>query len=218
MTAGFRMATALVAALGAACAGGTSPRNLEVTHDGLERVADAKLDRAWIKPDADFSRYTQVVLLDCDVAFRRNWEMRHPDVRARDMERIKRTLAEECRKVFGEALEGGGYPVASAPAGNALLIRPAIIDLDIAAPATNSAGRSRSFTTWPGAMTLVIELHDSVSNEILARAIDRRRARNVGGIRWTTSGTNREAARRVLQQWASLLVDRLDEIHGERSG
>ncbi len=135
------------------------------------------------------------------------------------MERIKRTLADEFRQVFTEALESGGHPVITDADDHVLLIRPAIIDLDVAAPDTNSGGRSNSFTTSPGAMTLVIELYDSVSNEILARAIDRRRTLNVGNVlRWTTRGTNRDAARRILRIWANLLVSRLDEIHGKPGG
>ncbi|MBW2578883.1 MAG: DUF3313 domain-containing protein, partial [Deltaproteobacteria bacterium] len=62
------------------------------------------------------------------------------------------------------------------------------------------------------------ELFDSVSNEILARAIDRRTARNVGNIRWTTRGTNRDAARRILRRWAGMLVAKLDEVHGKQGG
>ena len=209
----------LAAALCAACANDTSPRNLEVTHDGLERVANSRVDRVWVKPGVDFSQYTEIGLLDCSVSFRRNWRMNHPRVRTRDMERIKSTLADEFRQVFTEALENGGHPVITDADDHVLLIRPAIIDLDVAAPDTNSGGRSNSFTTSPGAMTLVIELYDSVSNEILARAIDRRRTWNVGNVlRWTTRGTNRDAARRILRIWANLLVSRLDEIHGKPGG
>ncbi len=145
--------------------------------------------------------------------------MNHPGVRARDMERIKSTLSDDFRQVFTEALESGGHPVITDADDHVLLIRPAIIDLDVAAPDTNSGGRSDSFTTSPGAMTLVIELYDSVSNEILARAIDRRRTYNVGNVlRWTTRGTNRNAARRILRIWANLLVSRLDEIHSKPGG
>ena len=204
----------LAAALCAACA--TQSRIPEVTHDGLERVPDAKVDRAWKKPGADFSQYTRVGLLDCEVAFRRNWKMNHPNVRSRDMERIKQALSDEFRKVFSEELEKGGYPIVAEPGDDVLLIRPAIIDLDVAAPDTNSAGRSDTFTTSAGRMTLVIEFYDSVSSEILARAIDRREARNVGNITWATRGTNTDAARRLLKRWADLLVRKLDEIHGKR--
>jgi hypothetical protein len=209
------LGAALAAALCTACANDTSTRNLEVTHDGLERVAKSKVERAWVKPGVDFSQYTEVGLLDCFVSFRRNWKMNHPGVRKRDMERITSGLADEFRQVFTNELENGGYPVVADTAENVLLIRPAIIDLDVAAPQKNTGGRSDSFTTSPGAMTLVIELYDSVSNEILARAIDRRRARNVGNIQWTTSITNRDAARKILRRWANLLVSRLDEVHGK---
>ncbi|MBW2715443.1 MAG: DUF3313 family protein [Deltaproteobacteria bacterium] len=213
------LGTALVAVLCAACASEPSPRNVEVTHDGLVRVANSRVERAWIKPDVDFSQYTEVGLLDAFVSFRRNWRMNHSRVRTRDMERIKTTLAEEFRRIFTDSLQSGGYPVVTDADDHVLLIRPAIIDLDVAAPDTMSAGRSTSFTASPGAMTLVIELYDSVSNEILARAIDRRRARNVGNIQWATSGSNREAARRILRRWANLLVSRLDEVHhGEPGG
>ena len=212
------LGAALAAALCAACANSTSTRNLEVTHDGLERVPNSKVERAWVKPGVDFSQYTEVGLLDCFVSFRRNWKMNHPRVRTRDMERITSALSDEFRTVFTAELENGGYPVVTDANDHVLLIRPAIIDLDVAAPDTMSAGRSDSFTASPGVMTLVIELYDSVSNEILARAIDRRRARNVGNIQWTTSITNRDAARKILKRWANLLVSRLDEVHGKKGG
>ena len=208
----------LAAVLCAACANSTSTRNLEVTHDGLERVAGSRVARAWVKPGVDFSQYTEVGLLDCFVSFRRNWRMSHSGVRTRDMERIKSTLSDEFRTVFTTELENGGFPVVTEADDHVLLIRPAIIDLDVAAPQTNTGGRSDSFTASPGVMTLVIELYDSVSNEILARAIDRRRARNVGNIQWATSGSNRAAARRILRRWANLLVSRLDEVHGKQGG
>jgi hypothetical protein len=222
MITGFGLRTivgaALAAALCTACANSTSTRNLEVTHDGLERAANSSADRAWIKPGVDFSQYTEIGLLDCVVSFKRNWKMNHSGVRKNDMERIKSALSDEFREVFAEELEGGGYPVVTDAADHVLLIRPAIIDLDVAAPDTKTAGRSNSFTASPGAMTLVIELYDSVSNEILARAIDRKRARNAGSIRWTTPGTNRVAARKILRNWANLLVSRLDDVHGKPGG
>ncbi len=105
------LGAALAAALCTACANDTSTRNLEVTHDGLERVAKSKVERAWVKPGVDFSQYTEVGLLDCFVSFRRNWKMNHPGVRKRDMERITSGLADEFRQVFTNELENGGYPV-----------------------------------------------------------------------------------------------------------
>ena len=222
MIAGSRFRTTLsavlAAALGAACVNGTSTRTPEVTHDGLERVPGSRVERAWVKPGVDFSRYTEVGLLECLVSFKRNWRMNHPGVRTRDMERIKSALADEFRRVFTKELERGGYPVVTAPDDHVLLVRPAIIDLDVAATDTMSGGRSDSFTASAGSMTLVVELFDSVSNEILARAIDRRNARHAGNVRWTTRGSNTDDARRLLRRWAGLLVSKLDEVHGKQSG
>jgi hypothetical protein len=219
MTAGSGLRTifgaVLAAALCAACA--TESRVPEVTHDGLVRVSDSAMARAWKKPGVDFSQYTHVGLLDCEVAFKRNWRMNHSGVRTRDMERIKKSLGDEFRKVFSDELEKGGYPIVTEIDHNVLLIRPAIIDLDVAAPDTNSAGRSDSFTTSAGSMTLVVEFYDSASSEILARAVDRRNARNVGSVTWATRGTNTDAARRLLRRWANLLVKKLDEVHGKKS-
>jgi hypothetical protein len=210
------LSAVLAVAFCVACA--TESRIPDVTHDGLERVPDSRMALAWKKPGANFDQYTRVGLLECEVAFKRNWKMNHPNVRTRDMDRIKKALSDEFRKVFSEELEKGGYPIVTEPDENVLLLHPAIIDLDVAAPDTNTAGRSDSFTTSAGSMTLVVEFYDSVSGEILARAIDRRNARNIGNVTWTTRGTNTDAARRLLKRWADLLVQKLDEIHGVQGG
>jgi hypothetical protein len=219
MTTGSRLRTTLASILAvllcAACASTSTNSVPEVTHDGLERVAGSRADRAWVKPGVDFSQYTQVGLLDCFVSFQRNWRMSHPNVRTRDMNRIKTTLADEFRNVFTAALESGGFPVVSERDEHVLLIRPALIDLNVSAPQTNTGGRSDSFTSSPGRVTIVLELYDSVSNEILARAIDRREARNVGTMRWATTGTNRAAARKILRRWADMLVTKLQGVHGK---
>ncbi|HXV35632.1 MAG TPA: DUF3313 family protein, partial [Myxococcota bacterium] len=135
-------------------------------------------------------------------------------------ENIKKGLAAEFRKVFSEELEKAGYPIASEPAEDVLLIRPAILDLDVAAPDLMTSARSESFTTSAGAMTLYAELYDSVSGEILARAMDRRQDSGAPGrgLTWTTRGSNLSAARDILRRWAEVLVRRLDEIHGKNAG
>ena len=98
-----------------------------------------------------------------------------------------------------------------------LLVRPAIIDLDVSAPDTMTAGRSRTFTTNTGAMTLYIELHDSVTGAILARAADRKAARNSGAFSLSSSVYNSSEARKMLTVWAELLPDRLSEIRSQTS-
>jgi hypothetical protein len=129
------------------------------------------------------------------------------------MEKIKKALAEEFDGVFREALEKGGYKVVDENADDVLLVRPAIINLDVNAPDTPRAGMSRTYTSSAGEMTLYIELYDSVTGDLLAKALDRR-VDNAGGsgyYTWTNSVTNRSAGRRILNGWAAILLDALNE-------
>ncbi len=196
----------------------------EFTHDGLQRVIDSKAALAYVKPDVDFSRYNRFMVLDCYVAFKKDWQKDFNRdqvslsgrITDKDMERMRNDMAELFREVFVEELtENDGYELVEEPAGDALLIRPAIIDLEASAPDTRNAGRSYTFVDSAGAATLYIELYDSVSGEILARAIDRKADRGHGTMQWTTRGTNRSDARRMLRTWAGWLRERMDEIHGK---
>ena len=196
----------------------------EATHDGLRLVPDSKAAAVYAKPDADFSIYNRVMLLDCYVAFRKDWQRDYNRehrsmsgrVTDRDVERIKGEVAELFRDVFVEELDDeGGYEIADRAAGDVLLIRPAIIDLDITAPDVRSAERSYTFVESAGAATLFIELYDSVSGEILARAVDRKAGRDYGRMQWSTSASNRAEGRRIMRRWAGWLREGLDEVRGK---
>ena len=195
----------------------------EFTHDGLQRAIDSKAALAYIKPNADLSVYSRFMILDCYVAFKKDWQKdfnrEHRSLSGRvtdaDMERIRSDMAELFREVFVEELtENDGYEITDEPAGDVLLIRPAIIDLEATAPDTQGAARSYTFVDSAGAATLFIELYDSVSGEILARAVDRKADRSHGSMQWATRSSGRADARRILRTWAGWLRERMDEVHG----
>ena len=185
----------------------------DLQFENLVTVDDSKVAVAYIDPRADFSVFDSVMILDTAVAFRSGWERdqrrgtRGTRVSARDMERIKTRVSELFNSVFIDVLEADdGFEIVSEPDYNVLLIRAAIIDLDVTAPDTNSAGRSRTYTADSGAATLYIELYDSVSGQIIGRAFDRQAARNQGSMmRWTTRASNTADARRVFRSWATQL-------------
>jgi hypothetical protein len=130
------------------------------------------------------------------------------------MERIKTGMAELFLEVFTEELEKAGIPITEEPGDDVLLLRPAIINLDVAAPDLRTTGRSSSYVTSAGSATLYIEFYDSVTGQILARAADFKKARDWGTFQWATSASNRREARALLKQWADMLVQRFNEIHG----
>ena len=184
----------------------------------LELVEESEMAAAYIDPAADFGVFERVMLLDTYVSFRSGWERDQRrgtsglGVSARDVERIRTRVSELFNSVMVETLEANdGYEVVSEADYDVLLVRAAIIDLDVTAPDTMSATRSRTFTADSGAATLYIELYDSVSGQIIGRAIDRRAARSPGStMRWTNRASNTADARRVFRGWADILRNFLD--------
>jgi hypothetical protein len=198
----------------------------DVTHDGLERIETKNVAVAWVKPDADFSVYRRLAIVECEVAFRRNWQRdqnrgRSPSryVSDADVEEIREGMAALFLQVFSEELaQRGGYEFTTEAAPDVLLLRPAIIDLDVAAPDVDGPGRTRTFVTSAGSATLFLELYDTVSGEILARVMDRREGRDYGRMQMSSRVSNSVEAKRIIGNWARLLRNRLDEVMGPEAG
>jgi hypothetical protein len=181
--------------------------------ENLVAVGDPQVAVAYIDPNADFSVFKRVMVLDTYVAFRSGWERdqrrgtRSARISTRDMDRIKSRVSELFNSVLIESLEANdGFEVVSEPDYDVLLVRAAIIDLDVTAPDTSSAGRSRTYTANSGAATLYIELFDSVSGQIIGRAFDRQSGRRASSMMsWTSRASNTADARRVFRGWADNL-------------
>ena len=188
--------------------------------DGLARVNSKQIDHLYKLPEADFSGYKRVRLDPIEVEFDKNWKPnaaeRSPSRRLdnSDLEKIKKTLAEEFRKVFTEELANNGYPVVNEDGDDVLRVSAAIANLYITAPDKMSAGRSRTYTTNAGHMTLVAELRDSVTGKLMARAVDSVQARDTGTFMITTSVSNLAGARTALSKWARVLREGLDAATG----
>jgi hypothetical protein len=183
------------------------------TFDGLQRIEGARVGAAYIDPTADFSEFRRVAILDPFVAFRSNWQRdqnrsRSRNISTRDMDRMKSDMQNVFRDVFTQRLEAAGFQIVNETDYDVLVLRPAIIDLDITAPDVQRAGRSRTYSASGGAATLYLQLVDSVSGDIIGRAIDRSVARSAGGtVSWTNRVTNLGDARRAMGRWADILVD-----------
>ena len=184
--------------------------------DGLIQVEDSEVYAAFINPDADFSVFQRVAIMEPHVAFRSNWQRdqnrsRSRNIRASDVERIKTDVASLFVDVFTEELESAGYEVVNVADEDVLVVRPAIIDLDITAPDVTRAGRSRTYAASTGAATALIELFDSLTGDLLGRAVDRRSAGNRTFAIQANRVTNRSDARREFRVWARKLVEFLDQ-------
>jgi hypothetical protein len=193
-------------------------READISFDGLKLVENSKVAKAYIDPEADFSVYKRVKILAPYVAFRSHWKRdqnreRPHRLKSSDIERIKRDVAALFDKVFKEELEAhDGYQVVEVIGDDVLLLRPAIIDVDISTPDTLDSERGHTYSTSTGAATLYIELFDSVSGQIIGRASDRQNIRkSAGSIAWTNRATNTADGRRLFRSWAGLLRNFLDQ-------
>jgi len=197
----------------------------EVNDEGMELVKDTRYTTIYADPGADLGVYSQIWLQDASVAFKKNWQRdqnRHTRsashrVKDSDMERIEQDVATLFREVFTDELVNNGYQLAEQAGEDVLIVRPAIVDLDVTAPDLRTAARVSSYSESAGEMTLNLELYDSVTNDKIATAKDRKRDYQRGYVEWRTSVSNRATARRMMSSWARAFREQLDDARASVS-
>ena len=197
----------------------------QTTPEGMELLKQTKTRITYAMPGATLGQYTKVALLDCYVAFKKNWERDHNrsatfenQVHAEDMERIKADLADEFKKVFTKELTDAGHEIVDHTGEDVLVVRPALVNLDVTAPDLKSTGFSRVVVQSAGQMTLFMELYDSVTSAIIARIMDAEADNRTGFATGANRVTNKAAADRILRGWAQELATHLGEVKEESSG
>ena len=191
-----------------------------VSHDGLHLMPDTKLRAVYMKPGTDLSQYDKVALLDAYVAFSKNWQREHNEdepfemrVSDKDMKEIRDRVAKEFAKEFTKVLSTeGGHQVVTDGGEGVLILRPAIVNLDVTAPDLMTAGMSQTMVASAGSMTLYLELYDGKTNAIIARIIDPEAADNVGLAQVANRVTNTADFDRVLRRWAEILNKHLAQV------
>lgn len=194
----------------------------QVSPEGLQLQKSTKNRVVYVKPGATFNQYDKVAILDCYVEFEKDWQKDYNESRVgledrvtdQDVERMKAGLAAEFKKEFVKELQDkGGYQVVDQAAPDVLVLRPALINVEVNAPDLMSAGFERTVVRSAGQMTLYLELWDSATNTLLARVLDAEADDNAFAQE-ANRVTNTAAADRILKQWASELRKRLDEVRG----
>jgi hypothetical protein len=197
----------------------------QTSPDGLQLQKTTKQRVVYVKPGADLAQYKRVAILDCDVEFEKNWERDYNASRVglegrvndEDVQRMKSSLAAEFKKVFSEELQKkGGYEVVDVVAPDVLLLRPALINVEVNAPDLMTAGIGATVVRSAGQMTLYLELWDPTTKTILARVMDAE-ADDGGFAQAANRVTNTSAADRILREWAEELRKHLDAAQGRSS-
>jgi hypothetical protein len=191
--------------------------------DGLVRVKNKSIDHVYVRPNVEFKAYKRVLIAPVHVAMDKNWDPNSGQIglqgglSSADVQRIREELAKMFRDVFADHLSKAGYPVVETSGDDVLLVEPALINVYITAP-NSSSGATRSYTMDAGRMTLVMQLADSVTAQMLARVVDTTEGLNTQGMQWSTSLANSAEARKAVGQWADALRKALDKINGKTDG
>ena len=204
---------------------GAAPRvqtgpDAEVTHDGLTRVDRATMDAAWVKADLDLRPYTKLILVGGEIQYRLvddNGKHYRP---GRDnqtefpiSEEGKAMLREIMSEAFrNELAKSERYELTNIPGPGTLIVLGTLIDVVSRTPPDDVPGRYDVYLDSVGEATLVLELRDSMTNEVLARAADARAAETQGMPVSANRVTVWSEVRRLANNWAILLRKRLDEV------
>jgi hypothetical protein len=192
----------------------------ETTFDGLVRIDNSRFANAWIDPDIDLTQYSKIMPGGAEFQFRNVQKMSATQARRSNENEFwisdsqRQRLIEVVSGVFEEELQRSEhFTIVDEPGQDTLIIVGAIHDIVSRVPPAH-IGRGEIWLSSLGEGTLVIELADSLSGEVIYRAVDRRAAENVGSqmIRANSASTWGEV-RRWARRWATRLREGLDSIH-----
>jgi hypothetical protein len=190
-----------------------------MSRDGLQKISVKGLDLAYARPGASLAAYKRVKLDPVEVEFDKSWDPAKTGSRIKlsneEREKIKAGVAKLVEEEFAKALQkDGAYQIASESAPDVLRVKVSILNLYVNAPSgSGGAGRSKTYVSSAGQMTLLAELSDAASGQMLARVADRREANGVGArsMQLADRILNEDAAREVAAAWAQTLRKALDK-------
>jgi len=191
----------------------------QTTAEGLVLVPKVEgLAYVWAEPGADLSQYERVNLVEPSVAFKSGWRRNYnrnaidlaSKIKTSDIKRIQKGVAELFMDVFTKELEAGGYTLTTEKAEDVLTVKANILDLNINAPDIPSASGMATAVTSAGSMSLIMELFDSETDDLLAKAMDATADRESMVMQWQSGPANKQAARKMMEPWAKALREGLD--------
>jgi hypothetical protein len=207
--------------LPAAASAASSSKALEeaMGQDGLHKISVKGIELAYAKPGATLANYKRVKIDPVEVTFHKSWDPTRTGsnikVSAAERQKILDGVAKLVQEEFTRELQSkSGYAVTEEAGDDVLGVKINIVNLYVTAPDTgSSSGRSRTYVVSAGEMTLVAELIDSKSGEVIARVVDRREARSTGRVSLSGSVYNEGEARSMAATWARILRKALDNAH-----
>ena len=185
----------------------------DITEEGLHRVEPSIMEAAWVLPDLDLSKYSRVLLMPTAVQFR--------DVAATNTyaqskinasvfpltEQRKEWLSGKWREaVDAEFAREEVYEVYPGVGEDVLVVQGFLVDVVSHFP-PESARSEYTYVQDPWEASVVLELRDATTTQLLARTVDRRYGTGLleVGEAWMRTED-------LIKRWAQVLTQRLDQL------
>ncbi len=189
----------------------------QLSFDGLYPVANVRVDKAWARRDFDLTGYTKIIVEGAGIHYRpvkasagRLSASRETEFPLTEVQKVR--IQEVFSTAFREELAKlENLAIVDEPGPDVLIVRGALLDVVSRVP-PERPGRVDIYLDVIGYATLVIELIDSESGSVLARAVDLDAAQQQGVAFESNPVTNTAQVRRLAKSWAQLLRRRLEEF------
>jgi hypothetical protein len=206
----------LVAAAASACGPQpTQPKPTgEVNIEGLQQVSARNFEAAFVRPGVTFANYGKLMVDELELAFRTPDREQNQFPLGEDQKtRFRAAMA----TAFGEELgKLGAVQIVNEPGPDVLALHVRVQDIVARAPGrrVGAGGRAGFALETVGEMTLVLELRDSQSDEVLVRVFDRQAVEGAAMVSGDSVVSSWEGVERLVGRWASRAREGLDRLLG----
>jgi hypothetical protein len=189
----------------------------EVIFDGLVRLDRSNFGSAWVKPEIDLAHYNAIIVEDPEFEFRTVQNLENRGSRTAELpltQADKQSLIDTIHESFvAELVRSQYFTLATEPGPDVIIVRIRLLDVVALVPQEPVDVPEEPWSSSVGEGTLVLEVHDSVSGEILYRAVQRRAARTtVGGAAGSRMNSWAEIEP-AARGWAKVIREQLDRMH-----
>ncbi len=161
----------------------------EPTAEGLYEVTGIDADEALARADSDMAQYTKILIRRIDVEFRPGGDVVGPQIARtsagpyaiseQDQEEYRTYAEVEIREELGESKR---FTLVEEPGADVLAVTIQLSDLASYVPPNQQYGRTSAYLNRLGEATIDLELRDSVTDAVIARASDRHTAGNISNV------------------------------------
>jgi hypothetical protein len=183
----------------------------ETNFDGLEEVSSRHFSAAFMRPGVDFTDYQELLLGESELAFQTPDRAKQQfPLTAEQKNRFRQLLDAQFSDEFATSKT---LQITSSAGPKVLRLDVRVQDIIATVPPRSISGVGNIALQALAEATLIIELSDSESEEILARVFDRRAFEGTAiAQRHGPPVTQWEEVKIVCERWASTVRARLDVV------